>query len=143
MRAAAWVYRLVHNCRRRKKLTRTLTENEIDEVKQKWILLVQQRDQLKPHYEQTQKQLNLQVNPFDLVECRGRIQGQYPIYLPRSAVFTRILVQKIHCETLHGGIGLTMVAVRERYWIPKLIIRSQYKANVIDVRNLPPHHSPL
>ena len=29
-------------------------------------------------------------------------------------------MQKIHCETLHGGVGLTMAAVRERYWIPKL-----------------------
>ena len=117
---AAWVTRFVHNCRRRKKLTGTLMKNEIDEVKQRWILLVQHRDRLKPHYEQTQKQLNFQVNPLGLIECRGRIQGKYPIYLPRSAVFTRKLVQKIHCETLHGGVGLTMAAVRERYWIPKL-----------------------
>ncbi|XP_067029387.1 uncharacterized protein [Acropora muricata] len=120
LRVAAWVTRFVHNCRRRKKLTGTLMKNEIDEVKQRWILLVQHRDRLKPHYEQTQKQLNFQVNPLGLIECRGRIQGKYPIYLPRSAVFTRKLVQKIHCETLHGGVGLTMTAVRERYWIPKL-----------------------
>ena len=97
LRVATWVARFVHNSRRRKKLIKTLTKDEIDEVKQRWILLVQQRDQLKPHYEQTQKQLNLQINPFGLIECRGRIQGKYPIYLPRSAVFTRKLVQKIHC----------------------------------------------
>ena len=120
LRVAAWVARFVHNCRRRKKLTGTLTTDETDEVKQRWILLVQQRDRLKPQYEQTQKQLNLQINSFGLIECRGRIQGTYPIYLPRSAVFTRKLVQKIHCETLHGGVGLTMAAVRERYRIPKL-----------------------
>ena len=52
--------------------------------------------------------------------CRGRIQGSHPIYLPHKAVFTRKLVQRIHCETLHGGVGLTMAAVRERYWIPRL-----------------------
>ena len=26
----------------------------------------------------------------------------------------------VHCETHHGGVGLTMAAVRERYWIPRL-----------------------
>ena len=75
------------------------------------ILLIKERDRPKPHYEQTQKQLNLQINPSGLIECRERIPGRYPIYLPRSAVFTRKLVQKIHCETLHGGLGLTMEAV--------------------------------
>ena len=35
-------------------------------------------------------------------------------------MFTRKLVQKVHCETLHGGVGLTMAAVREQYWVPKL-----------------------
>ena len=45
---------------------------------------------------------------------RGRIRGNYPIYLPRDAEFTEKLVQRIHCKTLHGGIGLTMAAVRER-----------------------------
>ena len=50
----------------------------------------------------------------------GRISGNYPIYLPRDAEFTEKLVQRIHCETLHGGIGFTMAAVRERYWVPRL-----------------------
>ena len=49
-----------------------------------------------------------------------KLKGKYPISLPRSAVFTRKLVKKIPCRTLHGGVGLTMAAVRERYRIPKL-----------------------
>ena len=47
---------------------RSLMKNEIEEVKQIWILLVQQRNRLKPHYEQTQKQLNFQVNPFGVIK---------------------------------------------------------------------------
>ena len=77
LRVVAWVARFVHNCRRTK-LTGTLTKDEIDEEKKRWILLVQQRDRLKPHYEQTQNQLNLQVNPFGLIECRGRIRSTCP-----------------------------------------------------------------
>ena len=52
--------------------------------------------------------------------CHGRIQKQYPIYLPRDAKFTEKLVQRVHSETLHGGVGLTMAAVREQFWIPRL-----------------------
>ena len=35
-------------------------------------------------------------------------------------MLTRKLVEKVHREMLHGGVGLTMAAVRERYWVPKL-----------------------
>lgn len=42
------------------------------------------------------------------------------MYLPVFALLTRNLVQRIHVETLHGGVGLTMAAVREQYWIPTL-----------------------
>ena len=52
--------------------------------------------------------------------CKGRIQGSYPIYLPHDAVFTKKLIQRVHCETLHGGVGITMAAVRECYWVPRL-----------------------
>ena len=44
----------------------------------------------------------------------------YPVYLPADSMFTRKLVQRIHAETLHRGVSLTMAAVRESYWIPKL-----------------------
>lgn len=30
------------------------------------------------------------------------------------------LVEEVHQETLHGGVGLTVAKVRTRYWIPKL-----------------------
>ena len=50
----------------------------------------------------------------------GRIRGHYPVYLPRDAEFTEKLVQRVHCETLNGGIGLTMAAVRDRYWVTRV-----------------------
>ena len=62
----------------------------------------------------------MQTNASGMLECHGRIQGKYPIYLPARASFTRNLVEKVHCETIHGDVGLTMPAVREQYWVPKL-----------------------
>ena len=43
------------------------------------------------------------------------------MYLPSDSMFIRKLVQRTHIETLHGGVLLTMTAVRESYWVPTLI----------------------
>ena len=56
----------------------------------------------------------------NLLECRGRIQGHYPIFLPDSLPFTRKLVNRSHVDTPHGGVTLTMTKVRELYWVPRL-----------------------
>ena len=42
------------------------------------------------------------------------------MYLPRDAKLTEKLVQQVHSETLHRGVGLTMAAVQEQVWIPQL-----------------------
>lgn len=74
----------------------------------------------KPDFEQTRQVLNLALNADGVLECRGRIQGKFPVYLPADGLFTRKLVQRIHVETQHGGVTLTMATICEEYWIPKL-----------------------
>ncbi|XP_068708043.1 uncharacterized protein [Montipora foliosa] len=64
--------------------------------------------------------LNLQQNRDGIFEFRGRIQGHYPIYLPDDGVFIGKLVTYFLTQTLHGRVSLTMVKVRETYWIPTL-----------------------
>ena len=44
----------------------------------------------------------------------------YPIFLPDESVFTQTFVRHAHERTLHGGLGLTMAEVRERFWVPRL-----------------------
>ena len=65
-------------------------------------------------------QLNLQRNQSGLLECRGRVQGHYPIYLPDTEIYTEKFVQQAHEDTLHSGVGLTMAKVRENHWVPGL-----------------------
>ena len=72
------------------------------------------------NYEQDRLQLNLQLNDQQLFECRGRIQGLYPVYLPDTAVYTEKFVEEAHESTLHGGTQLTMAKVREQHWVPRL-----------------------
>ena len=64
--------------------------------------------------------LNLQPNAIGILECRGCIQGRYPIYLSDASPYTTKLVEDSHLRTLHGGVGMTMAHVRENYWIPRL-----------------------
>ena len=62
-------------------------------------------------------------------ECRGRIQGTFPVYLPPKVSLSEKMVQDAHILTLHGGVGLTMALIRKDYWIPRL---RQLAKNVIN-----------
>ncbi|XP_068708110.1 uncharacterized protein [Montipora foliosa] len=55
-----------------------------------------------------------------LLGCRGRIQGVYPVYIPDTSMYSEKFVQEAHEATLHGGVGLTMTKIREQHWIPRL-----------------------
>ena len=116
LRIQAWVQRFTTNRDRRG----PLTSEDLQGVRNWWIKRVQSQDSHRPHFKETCRVLNLQPNADGLLECHGRIQGNYPIYLPTDSTFTRKLVQRIHVETLHGGVTLTMAAVREKYWVPTL-----------------------
>ena len=71
-------------------------------------------------YQKDGPRLNLQKNEQGLLECRGRIQGDYTIYLPDDDLFSEKLVARAHENTLHGGVSLTMAKVKEKYWVPRL-----------------------
>ena len=85
-----------------------------------WEKGTQVRCQGTSGFQEDQQRLNLQKNADGLYECRGRIQGDYPIYLPDDALFSKRLVLHAHLQTLHEGVSLTMAKIREKYWIPRL-----------------------
>ena len=120
LRVVAWVTRFIANYKTPKKLTGPLTADELENVKWEWIRQVQLRAMTPPNYPQIKSSLNFQPNKDGLLECFERIQGKYPIYLPEDAMLTRKLVRRVHCESLHGGGGLTMAAIRETFWVPRL-----------------------
>ena len=65
------------------------------------------------------KQLNVVKNDNKVYQCQGRIQSDYPIYIPRSSKLAEKVVQRLQ-KTLHGEVILTMNAVRDQYCILKL-----------------------
>lgn len=42
---------------------------------------------------------------------------KHPIILPPKHNFTVILIRKVHKETLHGGLAITMQTIRQKFWI--------------------------
>lgn len=121
LRIGAWVTRFLRNSRsftnkaKGPLSTAAVTRHETFLVKR-----AQRQGFNNVSFEQDQEQLNLQLNEEGVLECRGRIQGEYPVYLPDTALLAGKIVQRAHVATLHGGVGLTMASVRERYWIPRL-----------------------
>ncbi|XP_068704709.1 uncharacterized protein [Montipora foliosa] len=102
------------------RIKRPLTTEEIKQQRLLWLRRVQESFKNGERFEEHRLQLNLQEKDNGLLECRGRIQGDYPIYVPNSHQFADKRVAEAHQNTLHGGVGLTMAKVREQYWIPRL-----------------------
>ena len=118
LRVGAWVQRFINNTRNseHKRKTGALTTEEINYQKLLWEKKTQKKcaglEQLADD--------KLKLNHDGALECRGRIQGDYPVYLPDSEMYTEKLVQHAHEATLHGAVSLTMANVRETLWVPRL-----------------------
>ena len=113
----AWISRFLYNSRYpNQKLSGPLTTKEKKNQQTFWV----KRSQQNCDFQDDRLQLNLQPNQDGILECRGRIQGVYPIYLPDKHLYTQKLVHHEHLRTLHGGVGLTMTSVRRHHWVPRL-----------------------
>ena len=86
----------------------------------RWIKRAQTSVHQQPNFQADKLQFNLYYNDKQVLECRGRIKGEYPIYLPDDHLFTAKLVFNAHLATPHGGVGFIMAKVREKYWVIRL-----------------------
>ena len=118
----AWVARFLANSRKPKprRVKGQLTTDEMKYQETWWTRRAQEEARSSKNFEADKLQLNLQPDDSGILECRGRIVGAYPIYLPDGNAFTHKFVQRAHLATLHGGVTLTMTKVRETHWIPRL-----------------------
>ena len=122
LRIGAWMWRFIHNCRNQAtcRMTGPISTEEIQHQELWWIKRAQNSAHQQPNFQADKLQLNLQPNDKQVLECRGRIIGEYPIYLPDDHPFTAKLVFQAHLSTLHEGVGLTVAKVRENFWVPRL-----------------------
>ena len=122
LRICAWIQRFARNCRAQphNRDSGPLKTWEIKERDLWWIKRAQREAESSQEIEAVKRELNLQPNEMGILECRGRIEDEYPIYLPRDCTYTEKVIEQAHLATLHGGVAMTMANVRERFWVPKL-----------------------
>ncbi|XP_028413673.1 uncharacterized protein LOC114536529 [Dendronephthya gigantea] len=122
LRICAWINRFVKNCMvtRKNRKMGPLVSEEIEDSELWWIRRAQSEVKEGPEFKDIRQQLNIQLNESGILKCRGRIDEDYPMYLPRNSTFTKKVIERAHLATLHGGVAMTMAKVRERFWIPKL-----------------------
>ena len=99
-----------------------MTTKDIHQQVEWWIKRVQDNSSSTDEFQEDKLRLYLQLNSAGLYECRGRIQGEFPLYLylPPAARLSKKIVEDAHIVTLHGGVGFTMTLVRRDYWVPRL-----------------------
>ena len=122
MCVCAWMAQFHANCKRPKSIrtNRPLTTDEVKSQEVWWTERVQAEATYSKKFSAHKLQLNLQLRDSGLLECRGRLIGAYPIYLPDDNLFTFMFVQQVHLTTLHRGVTLTMTKVRETHWVTRL-----------------------
>ena len=122
LRIGAWIQRFIGNCRTkpRERASGPLVTDEIQRTKSWWTKRAQLVARQDSRFEADQLHLNLQPNDEGILECRGRIHGEFPIYLPDNHPYTSSLVRQAHVSTLHGAVGMTMAKIREHHWVLRL-----------------------
>lgn len=154
LRIKCWVNRFITNCKRSldERIKGPLATMEIEEQMHLLIQRAQETCETANYFPEHKLRLNLQKNSNNLYECRGRVQGEYPVYIPKESMLAGKIVQDAHLRTIHGGVSMTMAEVRRHYWIPNLrsLVKKARKAcygckrfQVTAFANPPPGNLPL
>ena len=120
LRVLAWVKRFTHNLVHGKKVKGPLATKEIQDQMRFLVKRAQTESETLETFKSDLSRLNLQKNDEGLYVCKGKIQGEYPVYIPAKHVLSEMVVKQAHLRTVHGGVGLIMSKVHEEHWIPKL-----------------------
>ena len=110
MRLSAWITRFINNC---------------EQIKKRGSLIISEMQCQKKFYIKPEKRKvehsEKGINREGIYECRGKIQGVWPILLPSSSALSEKIVTSAHRKSLHGGVASTMAAVRSLFQTPVLI----------------------
>jgi len=89
LRVCAWISRFKHNSRHpSEKTVGPLFTQDIYAQEQIWIKRSQHQGTNDAKFPDDKEQLNPKPNVEGVLECPGRIHGDYPVYLPYSALYT-------------------------------------------------------
>ena len=115
LRIKCWIRRFTVNCRKssKQRIRGPLTTIELERKKHHLIKIAQQSWENETWFHESKLIFNVQRNANDMYECRGRIQGDYPIDIPKDSLLAEKTAQEAHIRTIHGVVSLTMGEVRK------------------------------
>ena len=133
----AYVFRWLHNLRKQQpKLSGPLTNIELANACRHLVKGIQgsaYQDELAYLLKRQSKcpplvrQLRLFLDDKQLIHCGGRIHNapttelsKFPFLLPSNRRFSDTIVIDTHNKLHHGGMSITVTALRQVYWIPSI-----------------------
>lgn len=106
---------------------------DLNNIEIRLVKLVQEEtfseiEQFRNHNKINMKSCLKNLDPFldenEIMRVGGRIHKaalteneKHQVILPTKHHFTNILIQQIHLDTLHGGLGDTLQKIRQKFWI--------------------------
>ena len=133
IRVTALVFRFIRILQNPKYEKATLTSSELNDAETMWVIYIQKKNfsdvfeaisSKRPN--NLQKQLGLYVGDDGMLRCKGRIDqasisesARRPVLLPKNEKFTKLLIERIHKQSLHSGVSQCLSQLRYRYWIPQ------------------------
>lgn len=144
IRITAWILRFIHNSRLSAlqkrdntitRLTGALSVGELSTAEKSLVKQIQSEaypkemqllHQGKP-LNKDSKLCSLSPTLKDnIMVVGGRLSNsnlsvgqKHPMIIPATHHFTKLLIQKIHQQTLHGGPQLVLATIRRKFWIPQ------------------------
>ncbi|XP_076660452.1 uncharacterized protein LOC143363803 [Halictus rubicundus] len=137
LRATSWCLRWTSPSRRDATASPPhLRPDELRRAEETWIRLVQRLhfateltavEQQKPVPGGSGlRKLTPFLDEYGILRVGGRLHNallpyneQHPIILPAGCHLTQLVIESAHLRTLHGGVQLTLAALRQKYWIPQ------------------------
>ena len=92
VRVLAWVKRFIDNLAYGKKVNGPLATEEMQKQMQFLIKQAQSESEILENFKYDSTRLNLQKNDEGIYVCKGRIQGEYPVYPPAKHVLSEMIV---------------------------------------------------
>ncbi|XP_070530058.1 uncharacterized protein [Cardiocondyla obscurior] len=130
----AWCRRWPTRLREHKNRDQDLELSELESAKNLWIkhsqdiFFSKEIKTIKNKQTLLRQSALYKLNPFldknEILRVGGRLQHssinynqKHPIILSKDSYFAKLIIDKCHRMTLHGGVQLTLATIRQRYWI--------------------------
>ena len=130
LRTTAYAKRFIDKIRRKTNVGGNLTFKELMDAEVMWIKNLQEKSfmtdkkQLKIEYQRSQ--LNPRIDTDGIIRIHGRMTNAdlpeeriTPIFLPKKAYFTTLLIKDVHNQNFHAKISHTLAQIRSKYWLPQ------------------------